>query len=345
MNLSTKYLGFELRTPLVPSSSPLTRTLDNIRRLEDAGASAIVLPSLFEEQIRTEEIVRQRKAGEEPGIFPKPLGFMETYEESMMRADEYLSLVIRARAAVNIPVIGSLNASSFGGWTTFSRQIEKAGAAALELNFYASPSDPDKSGAEIEEDYLTILAAVRGQVHFPVAVKLSPYFTNVGAFARLLEANGADALVLFNRFYQPDIDPESGRCEPNIALSTSHDARLPMRWIAMLRGRIAANLAASSGVHSGTDAIKLLMAGADVTMVCSVLIEQGIKYLSVIERDMARWLEEHGHDSVEEIKGNLSQQHCAEPAAFERAHYLRAMGKRPRFLLRRTKTTQPPSTS
>lgn len=325
MNLSTKYLGLNLRTPLVPSASPLSEDLDNLRRMEDAGASAIVFHSLFEEQIRHEThtvrhdlLSRGETERGAASYFPEP-------GEFHYGPHRYLSNVARAKQALGIPVIASLNGSSFGGWTTFARALEQAGADALELNLYFIPTDPDATAEEIETSYLTIVASVKAQLKIPVAVKLSPFFTNLGHFARRLDRQGVDGLVLFNRFYQPEIDLNALSVAPNINLSGPGEIRLPLRWIAILRGRINASLAATSGIHRGVDVLKLLMAGADVTMLCSVLMRHGIEHLRVIEREMREWMGSHGYGSVEQLKGIMSQQNCPNPSAFERALYMRAI--------------------
>jgi dihydroorotate dehydrogenase (fumarate) len=297
MNLTTNYLGLKLRTPLVPSASPLCESLDQLKRMEDAGASAVVLHSLFEENIRA----------------------------GSTSVESYVEHLARAKQSLEIPVIASLNGTSFGSWTTLSRQLAQAGADALELNLYSIPTDNTLAAEEIESSYLTILASVKAQVKIPVAVKLSPYFTNLGHFARQLDQLGADALVLFNRFYQPDIDLETREVTPNLMLSSREALRLPMRWIAILHGRVRASLAATGGIHTGSDALKLLMAGADVTMLCATLFKNGIEHIFEIEREIREWLEAHGHDSIAQIQGCLSQQNCPDPAAFERAQYIQAI--------------------
>jgi dihydroorotate dehydrogenase (fumarate) len=231
---------------------------------------------------------------------------------------------------VRIPIIGSLNGSTFGGWQRYARQIEQAGADALELNIYTVPTDPDRTADDIETDYLTIVTSIKGLLKIPVAVKLSPYFTNLSRFARRLDEQGADALVLFNRFYQPDIELETLEVSPNVLLSTPMAMRVPMRWIALLYGRIGANLAATSGIHHGVDALKMIMAGADVTMLCSVLFRHGIDHIRVLEREMREWLEDHEYESVEQVKGIMSQKNCPDPSAFERAQYTRALKSYPR---------------
>jgi dihydroorotate dehydrogenase (fumarate) len=326
MNLNTTYLGLKLRTPLVPSASPLCEKLDNLKRMEDAGAPAIVLHSLFEEQIRADRATLEESLEQDTHSYPEALSYFSATRECAAGPDAYLKHLAKAKESLGIPIIASLNGTTFGGWTTISRDLEQAGADALELNFYAVPSDGDRPAQEIEDDYLTLLAAVRAQVNIPIAVKLSPYFTNLTHFARRLERHGADALVLFNRFYQPDINLDSGEVIPQAHLSTSNELRLPLRWIAMLRHRIGADLAATTGVHTGGDALKLLMAGADVTMLCSVLLRHGIERLREIEVEMSVWMEQHEYDSVEQLKGRLSQQNCPDPTAFERAQYIRTVG-------------------
>jgi dihydroorotate dehydrogenase (fumarate) len=329
MKLSTTYLGFKLRTPLVPSASPLSEDIDNIKRMEDAGASAVVFHSLFEEQLQRNHHELQfyltqnmDASAEATTYFPQPPSFQ-------IGPDVYVENIRRAKAAVRIPIIGSLNGSTFGGWLKYAQAIEQAGADAIELNIYSVPTDADASSEEIEESYLTMLASLKGQLHIPIAVKLSPYFTNLTRFARRLDKAGADGLVLFNRFYQPDIELETLEVSPNILLSTPMAMRLPMRWIALLRGRIGASLAATSGIHRATDALKMLMAGADVTMLCSVLLRRGIEHIRVLEKEMVQWLDEHEYESVEQLKGSMSQEHCPDPAAFERAQYMRALSTYP----------------
>ncbi len=329
MNLATTYLGFQLRTPLVPSASPLSQDINNIKRMEDAGASAIVFHSLFEEQLRREhhELHYYLEQGAES--HPEALTYFAEPTEFKVGPEAYVEHIAQAKAAVDIPIIGSLNGTTFGGWMKYAREIEQAGADGLELNIYNVPTNPDQSADEIENDYLTIIASVKAQVKIPVAVKLSPFFTNFARFARSLDRNGADALVLFNRFYQPDIELETLEISPNILLSTPMAMRLPMRWIALLYGRIGANLAATSGIHRATDALKMLMAGADVTMLCSILLRRGIDHIRVIEREMREWLDEHEYESVEQLKGSMSQQNCPDPSAFERAQYMRALSSYP----------------
>jgi dihydroorotate dehydrogenase (fumarate) len=329
MNLTTRYLGFKLRTPLVPSASPLSEKIDNIKRMEDAGAPAVVFHSLFEEQVRRDHHELQYYLDQGTESYAESLSYFPDQAEFKVGPEAYLEHIAQAKAAVDIPIIGSLNGTTFGGWMTYARQIEQAGADALELNIYSIPSDPEVSGAEIEMSYLSILASIKAQLKIPVAVKLSPFFTNFAQFARRADRNGANALVLFNRFYQPDIELETLEISPNVLLSTPMAMRLPMRWIAMLYGRIGANLAATSGIHRATDALKMLMAGADVTMLCSILLRRGIDHIRVIEREMREWMEEHEYESVEQLKGSMSQKNCPDPSAFERAQYMRALATFP----------------
>ena len=244
--------------------------------------------------------------------------------------EAYVNHIAKAKEALRIPVIASLNGATFGGWQRYAHLIEQAGADALELNIYNVPTDRERSANDIETEYLSIVASVKGLLKIPVAVKLSPYFTNFSQFARRLDAHGADALVLFNRFYQPDIELETLEVSPNVLLSTPMAMRLPMRWIALLYGRIGPNLAATSGIHHGVDALKMIMAGADVTMLCSVLLRHGIDHIRVLEREMREWLEDHEYESVEQIKGIMSQKNCPDPTAFERAQYTRALKTYPK---------------
>lgn len=325
MNLATKYLGLNLRTPLVPSSSPLSEDIDNLKRMEDAGASAIVMHSLFEEQIRHETHTLHHHLTHGTESYAEALSYFPEAEKFNFRPERYVAHLAKAKQALGIPVIASLNCTSFGSWTAVSREMEKAGADAIELNIYSIPTDPDVSTDEIETNYVTILASVKAQVKIPVAVKLGPFFTNFAHFARRLDQHHADGLVLFNRFYQPDISLESLDVAPSILLSTPMETRLPLRWIAILHGHLRANLAATSGIHRGTDALKMLMAGADVTMLCSVLLRRGIAHIAEIEREMREWMEQHEYESVEQLKGSLSQRHCPDPSAFERALYMRTL--------------------
>ena len=329
MKLATTYLGLKLRTPLVPSASPLSEKLDNIKRMEDAGAAAVVFHSLFEEQLRPGNYRMRRGSGNGGEFSSDALDGYFDQPDFKVDPEAYVNHIAKAKEAVRIPIIGSLNGSTFGGWQRYARLIEQAGADALELNIYNVPTDPERTANDIETEYLTIVTSIKGLLKIPVAVKLSPFFTNLSRFARRLDEQGTDALVLFNRFYQPDIELETLEVSPNMLLSTPMAMRLPMRWIALLYGRIGANLAATGGIHHGVDALKMIMAGADVTMLCSVLLRCGIDHIRVLEYEMREWLEEHEYDSIEQIKGIVSQKNCPDSAAFERAHYTRALSSYP----------------
>jgi dihydroorotate dehydrogenase (fumarate) len=319
MDLSTKYLGMPLRTPLVASASPISHEISAIRRLEEAGAAAVVLHSLFEEQLHQEKPAPGHHvgAGADAG-FPSPKEFRSGPEE-------YLNHIRKAKEAVDIPILASLNGTTLGGWARYARQIEQAGADAIECNIYLVPTNMDMCGSEIEQTYLDILREVKISVHIPVAVKLSPFFSNFANMAKRLDDAGADSLVLFNRFLQPDVDLEQLEIRPSVLLSGPQELRLPLTWIGILRGRVRAELAASSGVRGPEDVIKLLLVGADVTMLCSTLLRNGISYLRLIEGGLQEWMEEHEYESVREMQGCLSQLRCADPGAFERAQYTRAV--------------------
>ena len=325
MDLTTRYLGLNLRTPLVPSASPLTKDVDNIKRMEDAGAAAVVLHSLFEEQVRNEQEVVQYHLMHGTDSFPEALTFFPKPGEFLAGPEEYLDKIRKAKETVNMPVIASLNGAVIGGWTEYAKQMQQAGADALELNIYAIPTDLDRAGAEIEQGYVDILKAVKSVVSIPVALKLSPYFSNMANMAKQLDQAGADGLVLFNRFYQPDVNLDELQIQASIHLSTPHDMRLPLRWVAILYGRIKADLAATSGIHSAADVLKMLMVGADVTMLCSVLLNKGFGIIRQIETEMCNWLADHDYQSVRQLQGSMSQKYCADPAAFERAQYMRAL--------------------
>lgn len=330
MNIATNYLGFHLRSPIVPSASPLTERLDNVKRLEDAGAGAIVFHSLFEEQLTPER--REIISRTEPGIenVTESITYSLPPQNFSVDPEQYLEHLRRAKASVHVPIIASLNAHTEGGWIEFAKLIQQTGVDALELNLYSVPGDPNQNGAEIETNYLRIVAAVKAKVQIPIAVKLSPFFTSFSNVARkFVEQGGANALVLFNRFYQPDFNPETYETAPHVFLSTPGEMRLPLRWIAMLHGKIQADLAATSGVHYAIDIVKLLMAGASVTMVCSALLYRGISYLTTLEGDLSAWLEAHGYDSVSQLQGCMSQLNCAHPSDFERAQYVRAVASLP----------------
>jgi dihydroorotate dehydrogenase (fumarate) len=324
-DLTTTYLGMTLRTPLVPSASPLSEDIGNIKRMEDAGASAVVLYSLFEEQVAGQHHFAGNSSDSPTGIEAEIAGYFPHTRAYYLEPEGYLNHIRRAKESVAIPVIASLNASSAGGWTEYAKQLQQAGADALELNIYYVPTAITLTGSQVERTYVEIVEEVRSAVHIPLAVKLSPYFSNMANIAWRLERVGADALVLFNRFYQPDFNLESMQVTPRLLLSTPQAMRLPLRWIAILHGRVHLDLAATGGIHEAYDVAKMLMAGASITMLCSALLRRGIDYLRPLEAELNRWLDAHGYASVTEIQGLLSQQHVADPEAFERAHYIRAL--------------------
>src|SRR5208337_3660768 len=325
MDLTTKYLGMTLRTPLVVSASPLSQEIAGIRSLEDAGASAVVLYSLFEEQLHQEALDLELHLNAGTESFAESLTYFPQTSEFHTGPEGYLEHIRKAKDAVHIPIIASLNGATLGGWSKFARQIEQAGADAIECNLYFIPTNTDVSGSETEKIYTDILREVKGSVRIPVAVKLSPFFSNLANVAKRFDQLGADGLVLFNRFYQPDIDLEELEIKPNVLLSGPQALRLPLTWIGILHGRIKASLAATSGVHGSEDVIKLLMVGADVTMMCSALIRHGIKHLTQVEKGVREWMESHEYESVQQMQGSMSQLRCPDPGAFERAQYMRAV--------------------
>lgn len=301
MDLTTNYLGLSLRSPLVPSASPLSEKIDNVRAMEQAGAAAVVLHSLFEEQIEA--------------LAP----------EFRIDPARYLEHIAQAKRTIRVPIIASLNCTTLGGWISYARRITEAGADGLELNIYKIPTLTEVIGSTIENIYIDIVRSVRAATKIPLAVKLSPYFSSFANIATSLDALNVDGIVLFNRFYQPDIDLEKMEVAPNLTLSTPADMRLPLHWIGILYGKIRANLAATSGIYQAQDVIKLVMAGADVTMLCSALMRYGITHIQRVEMDLASWLEQHHHTSLRELKGIMSQQNCPDPSAFERAQYVRGL--------------------
>ena len=325
MDLTTTYMGLSLKNPIVPSASPLSHTLEGMKRLEDAGASAIVMYSLFEEQIvhESKEFDHYMQYGTES--FAESLSYFPEAEEYNLGPEEYIELIHKAKRALKIPIIGSLNGISAGGWTDYAKKIEEAGADALELNVYYIPTDARHTSEEVEQRYIDILKAVKGTVTIPVAMKLSPFFSSMANMAARLEAVGANGLVLFNRFYQPDIDLDALEVKPNVILSSPQALRLPLRWIAVLYGRVRTSFAATSGVHSAQDVIKLLMAGADVTMMCSALLKHGPGHIRQVLEDVNQWMLDHEYVSVSQMKGSMSQKSVANPEAFERANYMRTL--------------------
>jgi len=325
MSLTTNYLGLVLRNPIVASSSPLSHNVDSIRRLEDAGASAVVMYSLFEEQITFDSFYVDHYLRSGTNSFAESLSFFPEMDQYNVWPDEYLNLIRRAKESVDIPIIGSLNGVSAGGWINYAGLIEDAGADALELNVYYVPTNLDLAGQDVEDIYLEMLRSVKRSVTIPLAMKLSPYFSSLGNIARHLVDEGADGLVLFYRFYQPDLDVETLQVVPRLVLSNSNELRLPLRWVAILYGRLPADLAITTGVHTSEDVLKGLMAGAKVTMMASELLQNGVRRIKEILKEIEKWMDEHEYASVAQMIGSMSQQHCAEPAAFERANYMKTL--------------------
>jgi dihydroorotate dehydrogenase (fumarate) len=325
MDLETTYMGLQLRNPLVASASPLSYTLDGVRRLADAGVGAIVLFSLFEEQLREEEAERARLVEGPAESFAEALDYVPAVVKDDAGPGRYLSLLERAAAAVDVPVIASLNGVTPDGWTGYARAMQDAGAAAIELNIYYLPGDPQIRGSEVEQRYIDVLAHVKEAVTIPIAVKLSPYFSSTGEIALRLDEAGADALVLFNRFLQPDIDPEALAIVSGVTLSNPVDARLPRTWIALLRGRVRAALAASTGVEEPADVAKYLLAGADVVMTTSALLRHGPGHATVLLDGLCAWMGRKGFRSVSDLRGMLSVPAAADQAEYERAGYVTAI--------------------
>jgi dihydroorotate dehydrogenase (fumarate) len=327
MDLSTTYMGLPLRSPLVAGASPLSMQIDTVRQLEDAGASAIVLGSLFEEQIEHDAAEMDHYLHYGADRWAESLSYFPEVDEFRLGAEEYLEHIARCRQAVDVPVIASLNGISAGGWVSYAEKIEQAGASGLELNVYYIPTNAEVSPRTVEDAYVTIFGAVKGalKTKLPVAMKLSPFFSNLAATTARLDEAGAEALVLFNRFYQPDIDPKALEVKVDLKLSTSADNVLPLRWIAILSGRLKASLAASTGVHTGADVAKLIMAGADVTMLVSALLRKGPGHLATVRQELVELMDGHEYASAAEMRGVLNQSNCPEPAAYERGNYVKAL--------------------
>jgi len=318
-------MGMKLKNPLVPSASPLSASLDNIKRMEDAGAAAVTLHSLFEEQIEfeAEALTHFLEHGTEQ--FAEALTYFPQVHEYRREPDDYVEHIRRAKEAVDIPIIASLNGVSPGGWTRYARRFEEAGADAVELNIYFIPTSFHLMSYDIEDLYVKLLKDVKKHVNIPLAMKLSPYFSALPHVASMLDAEGADALVLFNRFYQPDIDIEDLQVIPNLQLSSPVEMRLPMRWIAILYGNVDCSMALTSGIHSSEDVIKSVMVGADVANLCSVLLKEGIGKIDELLQGVVAWMEEHEYESIEQMKGSMSHKSVPEPAAFERANYMKVL--------------------
>ena len=325
MDLSTTYMGLQLSSPLVPAASPLSFEIDNIKHMEQAGASAVVLHSLFEEQIAHDADELDFFLHYGADRFAESLTYYPRQEEYILGPEEYLQHIARAKRAARIPIIASLNGISAGGWISYAKKMADAGADALELNIYYIPADPRLTSDQVESVYLMVLEAVKLAVTIPVAMKLSPFFSATANMLTRLADTGADALVLFNRFLQPDLDIDHLEVDPTHSPSTSADIRLALRWIAILRDQLRCSLAATNGVHTADDVIKLLLAGADVTMLASTLLRNGIDHLALLRRGLEEFMLDKGYDSVEQMKGILSQKHVTDPTAFERANYVKTL--------------------
>lgn len=325
MDLTTRYLGLSLKSPLVAGASPLTGELDNIRRLEDLGAGAVVLPSIFEEQIEQDEQLIEHMGTIGMDSYPEALTYFPAATSYRIGPAHYLDVLHHAAAATDIPIVGSLNGITDRGWVKYARQMEQAGAAALELNIYFIPADSEVPGHEVEQRYITILKAVKQAVKIPVAVKLSPYFSAMGHMTTQLVEAGADGLVFFNRFYEPDIDLGQLTLLPNLELSTATEIRLPLLWIGVMSGRVRSSLAASTGVESADEVIKYLLAGADVVMTSSALLRHGVDYMKVLLDGLKSWLAARNLDTLDRIRGRLSQRNITDPTAFARANYIRVL--------------------
>ncbi len=325
MDLSTTYMGLKLKNPIVPSASPLSETVDSVKALEDAGAAAVVVYSIFEEQISHEANALDFYLTQTGESYAEALSYFPKPDEFKLGPEEYLKHISNLKRSVDIPIIGSLNGVSVGGWMKYAKLIQEAGADALELNVYYIPTDPNLTGSQVEQIYFNNIAAVKENVTIPVSIKVGPYFSSLANVAKKLDAIGVNGLVMFNRFYQPDFDLDKLEVVPNLTLSSKWELRLPLRWIAILYGKIKASMAATSGVHDFEDVIKVLMAGGDIAMMCSELLRHGNGRIGQILDGMKKWMEEKEYESVEQMKGSMSQKSVAEPAAFERANYMKML--------------------
>jgi dihydroorotate dehydrogenase (fumarate) len=325
MDLTTVYLGMALPNPLMPGASPLVDDLDTVRRLEDAGAAAIVMHSLFQEQIVDDEVRRHVHLAAFEQSSAEALSYFPGAAEFELGPAEYLEQIARLKMAVRVPVVASLNGTTPESWIEYARLIEQAGADALEVNCYFLATDPMENGEDVERRTVRVVEAVRNAVKIPVAVKLSPFYSAFANLARSLDEAGADGIVLFNRFYQPDIDIENLEIQPSLHLSDSSELLLRLRWLAILSGRVTASLVVSGGVHTATDAVKAVMAGADAIQMVSAILRHGPEYLKIVRDGMKRWLEEHEYESIADARGSMSHKHCPDPAALERANYMRIL--------------------
>jgi len=325
IDLSTTYLGLKLKNPLVASSSPMCEDVGNVRRMEDAGASAVVLHSLFEEQIETENDDLDRFILQGSEMSAEAVTHFPELTSRVMGPEGYLKHIARCKEAVKIPVIASLNGTTKGGWVSYARQMQEAGADALELNIYYIPVDPNRTGEQVEQQYVDLVKAVKSEVRIPVSVKLGPYFSSMANMAKRLDAAGADGMVLFNRFYQPDYNLETLEVVPNLILSNSHDLFLRLHWIAVIYGTVQADLALTGGCHTAFDVVKSMMAGAKVAMMTSALLKRGITYLDTLSTELLIWMGEHEYDSIKQMQGSMSRNSVPQPGAFERANYMKVL--------------------
>jgi dihydroorotate dehydrogenase (fumarate) len=325
VDLTTTYLGMKLKNPLVASPSPLSEKVENLKKLEQAGVAAVIMYSLFEEQIIHESLELDHFLNRGTETYAESLTYFPNIGKYTLAPDKYIEAVKKAKQAISIPLLGSLNGVSTGGWIEYARKIQDAGADGLELNLYYLPTDVTLTSNQLEDNYLKLVSDIRASVKIPLAVKLAPYFTALPNFARRLVDAGANGLVLFNRFYQPDFDLENLEVVPNLVLSNSNELRLPLRWIAILYGKVKADLALTSGVHTHEDAIKAIMAGANVAMSTSAILDRGVSIIQQILSGMEAWMVEHEYESIQQMVGSMSQGAIAEPAAFERANYMKVL--------------------
>jgi dihydroorotate dehydrogenase (fumarate) len=325
VDLATRYLGIPLDNPIVASAGPSTGSVDELRRLEDVGIAAAVLPSLFEEQVEHEQQQFHALADHAADAFAESLSYFPELSYPHVGPDDYLRRIEAAKEALGIPVMGSLNGVSTGGWTRYAKLIEEAGADAVELNIYFVPTDPLVTSAEVEAQYIDLVAAVHESLSIPLAVKIGPFFTALPNFAQRLVAAGADGLVLFNRFLEPDIDLDTLQVQPDLVLSSQHEVRLPLRWIGILRDNVAASLAATSGIHTAADVIKALLAGADAAMMTTALLKRGVPCVGQMLHELTEWLQENEYQSVQQLQGSLSRGNAPDPSAFARANYMEAL--------------------
>jgi len=324
-NLTTSYLGLKLKNPLVASAGPLCKDIGHILHMEDAGVSAVVLHSLFEEQIAIESSSLDTYLDSGAESFSESLSYFPDLKNYNVGPDGYVEHLRKAKQAVDIPVIGSLNGVSTGGWIRYAKQIEEAGADGLELNLYYMPTDPNSDAAKVEQMYTDLVSHVKASIGIPVAVKIGPYFSSIPNMARKFDEAGADALVMFNRFYQPDIDLEALEVTPSLVLSNSYELLLRLHWVALLHGKIKADMAVTGGVHTAEDVLKSMMVGGKAAMLTSAMLRQGIDYVAKLEEGVTKWMEEHEYESIEQMQGSMSAKNVANPAAFQRANYMKVL--------------------